>query len=85
MSNDTWAAGSVVPDTIRVVRVSLVARQAQLEQRSEGGTLSMNSPTFLEVEDHDHADDGVGIATYQQFRRRLYTRTVQVRNMGLDS
>ena len=85
VSNDTWAAGSVVPDTIRVVRVSIVARQTQLEQRSEGGTLSMNSPTFLEVEDHDHADDGVGIATYQQFRRRLYTRTVQVRNMGLDS
>ena len=79
--------GSVVadPSTIRVVRVSIVARQTQLDQRSEGGALAMSSPTFLEVEDHDHEDDGVGIATYQQFRRRLYTRTVQVRNMGLDS
>ena len=79
--------GSVVadPSTIRVVRVSIVARQTQLDQRSEGGALAMSSPEFLEVEDHDHEDDGVGIATYQQFRRRLYTRTVQVRNMGLDS
>ncbi|MFB3110690.1 MAG: PilW family protein [Gemmatimonadales bacterium] len=86
VSNNTWAAGSVVPDTIRVVRVSLVARQTQLEQRSEGGTLAINSPSALQVEDHLHSDDtGFNLTTYQQLRRRLYTRTIHVRNMGLDS
>ncbi len=80
--------GSVVadPDTIRVVRLSIVARQTQLEQRSEGGTLSISSPSALQVEDHLHsADTGFDLTTYQQLRRRLYTRTIQVRNMGLDS
>ncbi|MDA2911442.1 PilW family protein [Nitrospiraceae bacterium AH_259_D15_M11_P09] len=86
LSDNTWAAGSVVPDTIRVVRVSIVARQTQLEQRSEGGTLSISSPSALQVEDHNHsADTGFDLTSYQQLRRRLYTRTVQVRNMGLDS
>jgi len=86
VSNDTWAAGSVVPDTIRVVRLSIVARQTQLEQRSEGGTLAISSPSALQVDDHLHSDDaGFNMTTYQQLRRRLYTRTVQVRNMGLDS
>ncbi len=86
VSNDTWAAGSVVPDTIRVVRVSIVARQTQLEQRSEGGTLAINTPLALQVDDHLHSDDaGFDLSSYQQLRRRLYTRTVQVRNMGLDS
>ncbi|WP_447978066.1 PilW family protein [Candidatus Nitrospira bockiana] len=83
--NNTWTAAPMVASTIRLVRVNVVAREAQLEQGfGEGNRSATNSTAALVVDDHDpSADAGYDAATYQQFRRRLVTRTVEVRNIGL--
>jgi type IV pilus assembly protein PilW len=95
---NTGCAGTVVgtplpagavSDSIRMVRVSLVARQVRLEQSSEGGGRAIQQ-SALQVEDHNHAD-GISAAgdynatSYVRYRRRLVTRTIQLRNSGLGS
>jgi type IV pilus assembly protein PilW len=78
VSNSTWDVTPMTPDTIRLVRVSLVARQAQNDIQWSG-----TAPT--QVEDHNPADDqGYVQAQYAQSRRRILSRTVQVRNVGLS-
>jgi type IV pilus assembly protein PilW len=79
--DSTWAAAPVIPDTIRLVRVSLVSRELQVGGTSEMGTLAVNSPNALQVEDHNHGN--WFNASYQQFRRRVVTRTIEIRNLGL--
>ena len=77
VSNSTWSTGSMIPANIRLARVSIVARQtrADSEWRNTGAIVA---------EDHNPATDpGFNPSTYQQIRRRLYTKTVQVRNLGL--
>jgi len=77
VSNSTWSTGSMVPANIRLARVSIVARQtrADAQWRNTGAVVA---------EDHNPAlDPGFNSSTYQQIRRRLYTKTVQVRNLGL--
>lgn len=77
VSNNAWNSGTMTPINIRLVRVSIVARQVRPDPqwRSTGAVVA---------EDHNPATDpGFNASTYQQIRRRLYTRTVQVRNLGL--
>ncbi|MEW6543751.1 MAG: PilW family protein [Nitrospirota bacterium] len=70
------------PDTIRLVRVSIVARQARLE--TSDPRVIFSAPANFVAEDHNPAQDsGFNLTSYQPFRRRLLTRTVQVRNVGL--
>lgn len=77
ISNSAWTASPATPDTIRLVRVSLVARQTRSDPQ-------WTSTAPIAVEDHDPTKDaGYSLAAYQQVRRRLLTRTVQVRNLGL--
>ena len=78
-----------VSDSIRMVRVSIVARQLRLEQKSEGGGRAIQS-TAVQVEDHNPVDGiaaagDYNAATYGQYRRRVVTRTIQLRNTGLTS
>jgi type IV pilus assembly protein PilW len=95
---NTGCAGTVVAtplpagavsDSIRMVRVSLVARQVRLEQSAEGGGRAQQQAA-LQVEDHNHAN-GISAAgdynatSYIRYRRRLVTRTIQLRNSGLAS
>ncbi|WP_447974854.1 PilW family protein [Nitrospira sp. Kam-Ns4a] len=78
VSNSTWTTSPMTASTIKLVRFSLVARQTRSDQ-----TWSGTAP--ITVEDHDPTQDpGYSAATYQQFRRRVLTRTVQVRNLALD-
>lgn len=77
ISNNAWGAAPMTPDKIRMVRMTIVGRQPRQDPNWHG-----TAPTT--VEDHDPTGDvGYTPATYQQFRRRILTRTVQARNLGL--
>lgn len=76
ISNNAWTASPTTSDKIRMVRLSIVARQTQNDSQ-------WSSTAPIVAEDHDPTKDaGFVMATYQQSRRRLLTRTVQVRNLG---
>jgi type IV pilus assembly protein PilW len=77
VSNSTWASSPSTPDTIRLVRVSIVARQTVNDPN-----WSQSGPVI--VEDHNPTSDtGYNAATSVQIRRRVFTRTIQLRNQGL--
>jgi type IV pilus assembly protein PilW len=81
-TNRVWVAGTFDPATIRLVQVNIVARQTAIDQGTgegiQAGALSMP----IQVSDHLASNDaGYNAATYQSFRRRFLTRTVDTRNM----
>ncbi len=98
LTNSTWSIGSLSPDKIRFVQVTIVARQslAVTGQNSAdegfGELVRPGSPTAapVPVSDHD-PNSGVFIAgdyaalnpSYTQYRRRILSRTIQTRNIGL--
>lgn len=85
ISNNNWSTPPLIPDSIRLVRISLVARQTQADQGfSEGRTAATGFSGPIIVEDHNPSSDAAyNPGTYSQFRRRVITRTVQTRNLGL--
>ncbi|HEU4686152.1 MAG TPA: PilW family protein [Nitrospira sp.] len=89
VTNSTWAGGAppLDPTKIRLVQISVVARELSLpEGFGEGKNNGIMSPTPLQVSDHLHsADPGYTLSAYQQYRRRLLTKTVETRNLGLGS
>jgi len=81
-TNRVWSLVTFDPATIRLVQVNIVARQTAIDQGTgegiQAGTLS--APT--QVSDHLPSNDGgYNATTYQSFRRRFLTRTVDTRNM----
>lgn len=83
ISNNAWATTPVTPDKIRVARIFIVARQTVAEQ---SGTQTAGA---LSVSDHNHAlgvfavGDYAGLnPPYSRYKRRVLTRTVDVRNIG---
>jgi len=94
ISNNAWTTGAVLPKTIRMVQVSVVARQigSILGSESVGGLKATFSPVPLVVQDHNHASGvfaandlstAAAQAAYSRTMRRVYNRTVQLKNMGL--
>ncbi|MBA5866715.1 MAG: prepilin-type N-terminal cleavage/methylation domain-containing protein [Nitrospira sp. CR1.3] len=82
-TNRVWAPLTFDPATIRLVQVNVVARQASgdqgLGEAQKAGVLTAGP---LTISDHLHsADPGYVGSTYQQFRRRQLTRTVDARNV----
>jgi type IV pilus assembly protein PilW len=82
-TNRVWAPLTFDPATIRLVQVNVVARQTTADQglgeKQQAGILTA-AP--LTVSDHLHSNDpGYALPTYQQFRRRILTRTVDARNV----
>jgi type IV pilus assembly protein PilW len=76
VTNSLWATGA---GTIKLVQISIVARQLGGEQGfGEGPQAGISSPPTLQVSDH-----AMNLAGTQQFRRRLLTRTIELRNMRL--
>ena len=80
-TNRVWALGTFDPSTIRLVQVNIVARQTAIDQGTgegiQAGALSMP----VQVSDHLPSNDaGYNAATYQSFRRRFLTRTIDTRN-----
>ena len=90
VSNNTWTASPMTPNTIRMVKVFLVARQT-IADTGLGETIGKGvfTATPLVVSDHDHSQ-GVFTAgdyaaldpPYQRFRRRVLTRTIEARNLA---
>ena len=81
-TNRVWAFGTFDPATIRLAQINIVARQTAIDQGTgemiQSGALS----TPLQVSDHLPSNDAAYVpATYQSFRRRFLTRTVETRNM----
>ncbi len=99
VSNSSWNAGAFIPRTIRLAKVTIVARQLGTAMGAESasqGARANFTPSPLQVPadnpDHNHAN-GVFVAgdlgtataltTYQKQQRRVLTRVVQLKNMGL--
>jgi len=83
ITNNNWATLPMTPDKIKLVQVTIVARDSQPSKGlSEGSSVPMNSAASVIVSDHDPSvDAGYNATTYTQQRRRVLTRTIQVRNL----
>ncbi len=83
----------MTPDKIRLVQVTIVARQTRTDQgMGEANQVVLHNGGILTVSDHNHANgvfaagDNASAAqqqAYLQFRRRILTRTVELRNQRL--
>ena len=82
VTNNVWATPPFTPDKIKLVQVTIVARDSQASKGlSEGNVVPTNSAPTV-VSDHNPiVDAGYNAATYQQQRRRVLTKTIQVRNL----
>jgi type IV pilus assembly protein PilW len=88
LSDSTWAFAPLVPTSIRLVRVTIVARQTQNDEGFGAGRARASASVPVTVEDHNPVGGqftagDYNATTYSQFRRRTLTRTVEVRNLGL--
>ncbi len=83
ITNNTWAVAPMLPDKIRLVQVTIVARDSQASKGlSEGNAVPINSAGPVIASDHNpSADAGFNAAVYNQQRRRVLTKTIQVRNL----
>jgi type IV pilus assembly protein PilW len=80
----------MTPNTIRMVQINIVARQTRTDQgMGEANQVVLNTTTISTISDHNHATgvfalgDNTSAAqqqAYMQFRRRILTRTVELRN-----
>lgn len=85
VTDNNWTLPPFTPDTIRVVQISLVARQLQTDRGLGERSAAGSSSTPVVVSDHDPSTDASFLAdpvSYQQQRRRVLTRTVDARNLG---
>jgi type IV pilus assembly protein PilW len=81
-TNRVWAFGTFDPATIRLVQINIVARQTTIDQGTGAGIQAGSFSTPVQVSDHLPSNDaGYTAATYQSFRRRFLTRTVDTRNI----
>ena len=81
-TNRVWAVGTFDPATIRLAQINIVARQTVIDQGTGEGIQAGSLSTPLQVSVHLPSNDaGYVPATYQSFRRRFLTRTVDTRNM----
>lgn len=91
VTNSTWSTAPLTPDKIRLVQVTVVARQTTVDQgfgeRSSAAAVSL---TPLQVSDHNHSaglfasGDYAGLnPPYSNYRRRVVTRTVETKNQRL--
>jgi type IV pilus assembly protein PilW len=90
ISDRIWNTPPMIPSAIKMVQISIVARQQLVDQGlGEGNTQTGAGAfnTFLTVADHLHAggvfvagDAGAQIPPYASVRRRVVTRTVETRN-----
>ncbi|HJT21416.1 MAG TPA: PilW family protein [Nitrospira sp.] len=90
------SAGTLSPTSIRLVQINLVAREApkttgQDQGFGEGNAKAVSTNAPVIVSDHNHANGvfaagdlpaGPAMTSYLQLRRRILTRTVELRNVG---
>jgi type IV pilus assembly protein PilW len=93
VSNNAWGTAPMTPDSIRLVRITVVARALHANVAEQQGIARISTPTPLVVEDHNHANGvfvsgdltGAALQTYQVTPHRQLTRTIRLRNAGLTS
>jgi type IV pilus assembly protein PilW len=83
--------GYMTPRTIRLVQVNIVARQTRADQgMGEAQSTPLHTTTFPVISDHNHATGLFALgdtaspaqqSAYFQFRRRILTRTIELRNL----
>lgn len=83
----------MTPSTIRLVQVNIVARETRADQGTgEALTTAVHSIPIPVVSDHNHATGVFALgdnaspaqqAVYFQLRRRILTRTIELRNQRL--
>jgi len=99
VSNDAWNTGAFIPKSIRLAKVTVVARQMGTAMGAESASIGARanfSPSPLQVPadnpDHNHANGvfaandlgtAAALLAYQKQQRRVLTRIVQLKNMGL--
>lgn len=92
--NNVWPfQDKMTPRTIRWVQVTIVARQTQPDQgMGEAQSTPVHTTTFPVISDHNHAAGLFALgdtaspaqqSAYFQFRRRILTRTIELRNQRL--
>jgi type IV pilus assembly protein PilW len=83
ITNNNWATLPMTPDKIRLVQVTIVARDNQASKGlSARNSIQMHAAAPVIVSDHNPALDATYNALlYNQQRRRVLTKTVQVRNL----
>jgi type IV pilus assembly protein PilW len=93
LTNINWflpPSGAMTPNKIRMVQVTIVARQTRTDQgMGEANQIVVHSTAIPTISDHNHAT-GVFVLgdnntpaqqqAYFQFRRRILSRTVELRN-----
>ena len=90
VTNSLWGTPPMTPDKIRLVQVTVVGRQVNADQGTgEVNRSGLLSPTAWQVSDHNHAQGVFALndfnllnPPYSSVRRRVLTRTVEVRNIG---
>jgi type IV pilus assembly protein PilW len=88
MTNNAWVAAPLTADKIQLAQVTIVGRQRRADQGFGESNQQSPQATALQVSDHLHSD-GVFVAgdfaaltpPYTSTRRRLLTRTIELRNL----
>lgn len=90
LTNVSWAAAPMTPDKIRLAQVTVVGRQRSADQGFGEANGQTNQSTALQVSDHLHSDGVFASGDYATLtppytstRRRLLTKTVELRNLRL--
>lgn len=90
VSNNAWTASPMTPDSIRMIKVFIVARQSIADTgMGEGTGNAALTAAPLQVSDHNHSqgvfasgDYATLYPPYHLFRRRVLTRTIEARNLA---
>jgi len=88
VTNNAWATAPLTADKIQLAQVTIVGRQRRADQGFGESNQQTAQGTALQVSDHLHSD-GVFAAgdyatltpPYTMTRRRLLTRTIELRNL----
>jgi len=88
MTNNAWTTAPLTADKIQLAQVTIVGRQRRADQGFGESNQQTAQGTALQVSDHLHSD-GVFAAgdfaaltpPYTSTRRRLLTRTIELRNL----
>jgi type IV pilus assembly protein PilW len=88
ITNNAWTTGLLTADKIQLAQLTIVGRQRRADQGFGESNRQTAQSTALQVSDHLHSD-GVFAAgdyatltpPYTSTRRRLLTRTIELRNL----
>jgi type IV pilus assembly protein PilW len=91
VSNNAWNSAPMTPDKISLVQASIVGRERFVDQGVGEGIVAgrVVQAQAMQVSDHNHgaglfaAGDFAGLnPPYTSTRRRMFVRTIEVRNPG---